>query len=163
MATCMAVESLENRSVGMGQVALATAPVCLNAVLGSCIGVTLYHRPLKLGALAHVVLPDSAGRPAAPGKFADSAIPYLIQQMESKGASRHQLVAKIAGGACMFGATGPMQIGEANIKAVTQALSKLGVRVQAQEVGGAKGRRVTLDCATGKVSVQIVGEPPRTL
>lgn len=163
MATCMAVECVGNQSVGMGQVILAAAPRQLSAVLGSCVGVALYHRRLKLGALAHVVLPDSVGRPCVPGKFADTAIPHMIQQLEAKGALRGQLVAKIAGGACMFGAGGPLQIGDNNIEAVTKALGAVGLRIQAQDVGGTKGRRVALDCATGHFLVQIVGEPPRTL
>jgi chemotaxis protein CheD len=163
MTTCMAVESVDNKSVGMGQVLLATAPGHLNAVLGSCVGVALYHRRLKLGALAHVVLPDSAGRPASIGKFADTAVPYMIQQLEAKGAAKNQLLARIAGGACMFGTGGPLQIGDANIEAVTKALDAVGIRIQAQDVGGTKGRRVTLDCANGQFVVQIVGESPRTL
>lgn len=163
MTTCMAVECAENRSVGMGQAILASAPVHLSAVLGSCVGVALYHRRLKLGALAHVVLPDSTGRPGVPGKFADTAVPFMIQQLEAKGAMRSQLTAKIAGGACMFGAGGPLQIGDANIEAVTKALGAMGIRIQAHDVGGTKGRRVTLDCATGQLLVQIVGESSRTL
>lgn len=163
MATYMAVESVENRSVGMGQVILATAPVCLNAVLGSCVGVALYQRRQKLGALAHVVLPDSCGRPCLPGKFADTAIPYMIEQLEAQGVPRTQLAAKITGGACMFGVGGPLQIGEANIEAVRHALQQMGIRVQAQDVGGTKGRRITFDCTSGQLLVQIVGESPRTL
>lgn len=163
MTTCMAVECVENQSVGMGQVVVATAPVHLSSVLGSCVGVALYHRRLKLGALAHVVLPDSCGRPGLPGKFADTAVPYMIRQLEAKGAPRNQLVAKIVGGACMFGIGGPLQIGDTNIEAVVRALAASGIRVQAQDVGGTKGRRVTFDCATGQLLVQIVGESPRTL
>lgn len=163
MTTCMAVECDRNQSVGMGQILLALAPGQLNAVLGSCVGIALYHRRLKLGALAHVVLPDSTGRPGVPGKFADTAVPHMVQQLEAKGAMRSQLVVRIAGGACMFGVGGPLQIGDANIEAVTKALNAMGLRVQAQDVGGTKGRRVTLDCATGQLLVQIVGESPRTL
>jgi chemotaxis protein CheD len=163
MATCMAVESVENRSVGMGQVVLATAPVCLSAVLGSCVGVAIYHRRRKLGALAHVVLADSTGRISAPGKFADTAIPYMLGQLETQGAPHSQLTVKIAGGACMFGVGGPLQIGDANVQAIHRILATLGLRLQAEEVGGTKGRRITFDCATGELLVQVVGETPRRL
>ncbi len=163
MTTRMAVDCEKNQSVGMGQILLASAPGQLNAVLGSCVGIALYHRRLKLGALAHVVLPDSTGRPGLPGKFADTAVPHMVHQLEAKGAMRNQLMVRIAGGACMFGVGGPLQIGDANIEAVTKALNAMGLRVQAQDVGGTKGRRMTLDCATGQLSVQTVGEAPRTL
>ncbi len=150
-------------SVGMGQVKLAAAPARLNAVLGSCVGVALYHPRARIGALGHVVLPRSGGTGGGPAKFAESAIPYMLAQLEQRGASRTALVARIAGGACMFGTGGPLQIGDQNVAAVLAALKASGVRVVAQDTGGTKGRRVSLDCTNGELTVEIVGCPPRIL
>jgi chemotaxis protein CheD len=150
-------------SVGMGQIVLGRKADRLSAVLGSCIGLALYHTRLHVGALGHLVLPDSAGRQGCPGKFADTAIPAMLAQLEQAGVPRESLVAKVAGGACMFGKGGPLQIGEANAEAVFQLLRKLGIRVAGRDVGGDKGRRVTLDCSTGQLLVEIVGQPVRIL
>jgi len=163
MASAAAPVVTETKSVGMGQVVLGHAPATLSAVLGSCVGVAVYHPRLHLGALAHVVLPRATGQNANPGKFADTAVPFLLQLLERHGAPRAGLVAKIAGGACMFGVSGPMQIGEANIKAVLDALEAAGMRPAARDVGGTNGRRVALDCGTGSLSVESVGLPRRTL
>ncbi len=108
MAICTAREPAQKHSVGMGQIVVAEAPAELVSVLGSCVGVALYHPRLKVGALAHIVLPKSSGGGAAPGKFADTAIPYMIAELAKAGAARAGLVAKIAGGACMFGVSGPL-------------------------------------------------------
>jgi chemotaxis protein CheD len=164
MASCTAIETTENSNVGMGQMAIAKAPVCLTAVLGSCIGVALYHRRLRLGMLSHVVLPDSNGRAAAsPGKFADTAIPEMLRVLAEHSAYPPGLTAKIAGGACMFGASGPMQVGQTNEQAVTQMLRDAGISITAQDVGGTAGRRICFDCATGAVSIDCAGKPTRTL
>jgi len=163
MASCTAVEITGKTAVGMGQIALARKPACLTAVLGSCVGVALYHKRLEIGALAHVVLPQSNGASAKPGKFADTAIPYMLQLLAAEGASSAGLIAKITGGSQMFGAGGPLQIGEDNRVAVTQYLARAGVRIDDSDLGGSKGRRITLDCGTGLLTIEVVGQPPRIL
>ena len=149
--------------VCMGQIAAGQAPVQFKTVLGSCIGLVLYYPRLKPGVMAHIVLPDSAERNGAPGKFADTAVPHMLQLLERQGAPVHGLTAKFAGGANMFGGTGPMKIGDANAEAVLRALRIAGIRVAGQEVGGTKGRRVTFDCSTGEMTIVIAGQPARTL
>ncbi len=150
-------------SVGMGQIALARKPDRLGAVLGSCVGVALWHARLAIGALAHVVLPDSHGQAVRSAKFADLAVPLMLEQLEQQGALRSGLVAKLAGGACMFGNPSPLQIGQANVEAVTRALQKLGIPIVSQDVGGKSGRRIILDCSTGELIVEIAGGRPHVL
>ena len=149
--------------VGMGQIAVAQQPNRLTAVLGSCVGVVLYHPRLQVGALCHVVLPASNGRPSAAGKFADTAIPEMLKLLEKHGAYASGMVAKITGGSCMFGNGGPMQIGEANIQAVTVMLKDAGIKIVGRDVGGTIGRRIHFDAATGQVTVETVGLPPRII
>jgi chemotaxis protein CheD len=60
--------------VAMADLGIARAPAILMTIgLGSCVGVTLYDPLLKLGGLAHIMLPyqrkGSAG--GKPGKYAD--------------------------------------------------------------------------------------------
>lgn len=152
-------EAAVSTPVGMGEIALARAPGKLTSVLGSCIGVALYHPRLRIGTLAHVVLANSDGRSGPPGKFADTAIPEMIRLLQSQGALASSLTARIVGGANMFG-RGPMKIGESNIAAVTAALAKARQFLVAQHVGGEKGRRVILDCATGHLTIEVAGFPP---
>ena len=109
------------------------------------------------------MLPRANGPVNNPGKFADTAVPYLLGLMERKGALRSELVIKIAGGACMFGKGGPLQIGDANAEVVMEILKREGLRIAGQDIGGTQGRRVSLDCATGELHIDCVGMPRKTL
>jgi chemotaxis protein CheD len=93
-----AIEPRAFTTVGMGRVAVARAPGLLTSILGSCIGVAMYHPRFQIGAMAHVVLPAAMGANGPPGKFADTAIPRMIEEIEKAGGSRTGLVAKLAGG-----------------------------------------------------------------
>jgi chemotaxis protein CheD len=123
----------------------------------------LYHPRLKTGALAHVVLPDSAGRGGSPGKFADTAVPEMLKLLRELGVPTHGLTAKMTGGANMFSGSGPLQIGDANAAAVARVLEGAGIRLAAKEVGGTKGRRVLFDCNGGTMTVECSGLAARTL
>jgi chemotaxis protein CheD len=150
--------------VGMGQIVFGEAPDRLASILGSCVGVTLYHPRTRQAALAHVLLPDSQGRlNDSPGKFADTAIPHMLKLLGQAGVSPGGLVAKLAGGANMFGHNGPLQIGAANGEAVARALAAAGVRVAAKDIGGKQGRRISLNCATGDLVIEISGDEPRVI
>ena len=162
MATLTMSNLAKDTLVGMGQIAAGRAPEQMKSVLGSCIGLAIYHPRLKRGVMAHIVLPDSAGRGGTPGKFADTAVPEILKLLKELGAPAHGLTAKLAGGANMFAGTGPLQIGDANAEAVTQALKNAGIRAAGQDVGGAKDRRVTFDCTSGVMTVECAGQPTRT-
>jgi chemotaxis protein CheD len=149
--------------VGMGQVAAGCPPQKMKAVVGSCIALALYHPRLKRGVMAHIVLPDSAGRNGAPGKFADTAVPRMLELLKDLNTSASCLTAKLAGAANMFGSSGPLQIGDANVEAVARALRTAGIRITAQDVGGNRGRRVTFECEGGAMMVESAGQPMKTL
>ena len=147
----------------MGQIAAGRAPGQMKAVLGSCIGLAIYHSRLKVAAVAHIVLPESAGRNGTPGKFADTAVPEMMRLLKQLGTPMHGLTAKLAGGANMFGSSGPLQIGDANAEAVAVALKQVGIVDVVRDLGGTKGRRIVFDCANGVMTVESPGQPPRIL
>ena len=151
-------------SVGMGEIKVASGDASLMSVLGSCVGVAIHVPRVKLGLFAHVVLPNSGGRASTPGKFADTAIPHMVQVLRDRGLAPFGAVAKITGGANMFGSSGPLQIGEQNIAAVREALQAAGIPLVAEHLGGTKGRRINFCCATGQLDVSIGGDPtPATI
>ncbi len=150
-------------SVGMGQMAIAKRPGTITSVLGSCVGIALFHPRTAIGAFAHVVMPSTAGKQSHPARHADTAVPHLLQALAEQGATTFGMVARIAGGASMFGSGGPLQIGEANIAAVRAALAAVRIPIVGQDLGGVKGRRVTFDLTTGAMTVEAVGEAARTI
>lgn len=148
-------------SVAIGRWAVAPAPLKIRTLLGSCVGVVLFDRVGKVGGIAHVVLPNSRGAADHPGKYADTAIPVLLEDLEklAKARVRTRLTAKLLGGARMFATAQAEGIGEQNQRAVEQQLSALGIPVLARDLGGETGRRVTLDTTSGLVAVKIPGGP----
>ena len=149
--------------VAIGQWRIANAPVRLRTLLGSCVGIALHDRIGRLGGLAHIVLPDSRGDSRNLGKFADTAIPGMIDELDRllQGKSRGRLTAKIAGGACMFDVAGTsgsaVNIGEMNRVAVERILGSLRIPIVARDLGGNAGRRLTFDLVTGIVTVRVPG------
>jgi chemotaxis protein CheD len=150
-------------SVAIGQWAVAAAPAKIRTLLGSCVGLVLYDRVARLGGLAHIVLPDSRGVADHPGKFADTAIPAVIAEFERqlKAKAHGRLVAKVAGGACMFATAGTqnpaMNIGQRNQEAVERILGDLRIPVVGRDLGGGSGRHLTLDTSSGIVAIRIPG------
>ena len=162
MSTCTIPETQKDATVGMGQICSGRGPNRLKAVLGSCVGVAILHPRFPTGVMAHVVLPEASGRAGSPGKFADTAIPHMIDMLNTMGVPRAGRIAKITGGSKMFAASGPMQVGDSNVEAVAQALATAGIRVTAKDVGGTAGRRVTFDCSKGELLIEVVGKKNRT-
>jgi chemotaxis protein CheD len=150
-------------SVAIGQWAVAAAPVKIRTLLGSCVGVILHDRVARLGGLAHVVLPDSRGSSDHAGKFADTAIPAMIGDIERQVQvkARGRLVAKLVGGARMFSPGGnanpAMNIGQMNKEAVERILGELRIPIVGRDLGGDSGRHLTLDTASGIVAIRVPG------
>ncbi len=150
----------ETHSIGIADLKVISHPDKVRTTLGSCIGVALYDRVCKKGGMAHVMLPSSQGCHGDKGKFADTAVDWLVNEVLAAGCDPKRLSAKIAGGASMFGPTADNGLGERNAVAVKERLRKHNVRLVAEHIGGQKGRRMMLSPNTGEVQVQIIGEEP---
>lgn len=161
----------ETLPVGLGElkVGSSTSQVLVCYGLGSCIGLVLYDHRTHLGAMAHVVLPDSRlgrSQEIQPGKFADTAVPAILAELERLGASRSRIVAKAAGGARMLNlasANSKLDVGSRNIEAVRVALQKAGVSLAAEDTGGTYGRTLQLFVGSGRLLVSTVGRGEKEL
>lgn len=149
--------------IGIGDLNTATPPQKLVTVgLGSCIGIAIYDSIKKIGGLAHIMLPDSTqfSKITNPMKFADLAIPMLLNEMEKEGAIKRHLKAKIAGGASMFNFSDKsmiMDIGNRNSKSVKKLLHEIGIPIISEDTGGNKGRTMIFDTKDGVVAIKTVG------
>lgn len=135
--------------------------------LGSCIGICFYDPAIRLGALVHIMLPLNmeTGR-KNPMKYADTGIRETLKQMESLGAKRARIVAKIAGGAKMFDVPGNGSlgsIGQRNIESVHLNLKREGIRLLKEDVGGSVARTLRFDVATGQGYIHSYGKPESVL
>ncbi len=147
-------------SIRMGEIRVDGDGNSLQTLLGSCIGLALYSRQHRIGGLAHIVLPESRGTNDRPGKYVDTAIPALIENMEQLAGHKLVLTAKLAGGASMFTTTIARRIGDQNLESCQQLLRELRIPIIAKHCGGQQGRRMKFDTGSGDVLIEIVGQNP---
>jgi chemotaxis protein CheD len=164
----MALETLaleKSLVANLGEIKISRDPEVTISCLGvgSCIALCMYDPGTCVGGVAHIVLPFSTNGTQSKEnatKYADVAIPELLKRMREQGAVRSRLIVKIAGGAQMFspGASAKgFDTGARNIEAVKKVLADEALRIDAEDIGGNRGRTVRLYIATGKVVVRIVG------
>ena len=146
--------------VRMGELAVsADAGACLVTIgLGSCIGVVLVDRIRRVAGLAHVMLPQA--RPAqadalpaaARGKYADLAVPALVDAMLAAGARRLGLQVALVGGAKTFGAglRKPRRRRPQRGRRRAMPSTAARLRVRAAATGGDKGRTVRVGVGSGQ-------------
>lgn len=152
--------------VGMADLVVLMSPESLVTLgLGSCIGLVIYDSQAKVAGMAHIMLPDSANSPAAlqkPGKYADTAIPALIEGVCRKGGVRSRLKAKMAGGSQMFALPGApadiLAVGSRNTKETLEILKRLAIPLIASDLGGNKGRTIEFSTETWMLSVRVLGK-----
>ncbi len=150
--------------VNMGQIGVLRGKGVLVTVgLGSCVGVSLYDPSAKVGALAHVFLAKSranSDRELMPGKYADTAIPALIDFAVKAGANRNKFEAKIAGGAHLFDnlRSDMPSVGQKNVEAVIEQLNNYSIPITGKDVLGKRGRKMSLYVDSGIVVVTTIGQ-----
>lgn len=155
--------------VRVGECLVHAPPALLVTIgLGSCVAVVLHDTRTGIGGLAHVLLPvPAAGKPARPeGRYAVSAIPALLREMATLGASRPTISGRLVGGASMFAnlvAPGTIQIGTRNVVATTEALAIEGIPLVGAATGGDFGRSVELLLPEGTVRITSYAHDPESL
>lgn len=154
--------------VRLADVQVLEGPAILACVgLGSCVGIAMRDPEAKINGMAHIMLPEPvAGSPERPGKYANTAIAYMVEAMERLGAKRERIVAAVGGGAQVcFGPTVPamLALGTRNVHAVKECLKEHNVKCLGEDVGGTAGRTLTLDSSSGKVLVRTATSPDRVL
>ena len=143
-------------NVGVAQLKIGSSPQILRTILGSCVGICIYDRQKKMGGLAHILLPEAPGS-ETPEKYANTAIPVLIDLLFKQGCKREFMSAKIAGGAAMFKFSQGNtlgQIGERNIEAVKKALAAKNIPLLQEDVGGSSGRVIDFFLDDGHLKVK---------
>ena len=149
--------------VGIADLNFVKAPdVIRTSGLGSCVGVIIFDPTLKIAGMAHVMLPDSNSSKKEDFnqyKYADTAIPILIETLINDGARKFALKAKIAGGAQMFAFSvknDMLRIGERNVEAVKDLLEEYRIPLIAEDVHGNSGRTIEFSPDTSMLHIRTI-------
>ena len=128
------------------------------AYLGTCLGVALYDKTLKIGGIIHILLPEPLGTMGAqfPEKYASTGIPMLINHMVSLGSSPQNIKAVIAGGALV----GPisqqdmgLDIGGRSADIARAILQRQNIEIIKSETGGFFTCTLELNMETGEATI----------
>ncbi len=143
-------------SVRLMQCAVVSSGVLTVDRVGVGVGVILYSPTKKMAAGVHVLAPNSASAtPENPAKYANTAIPFALEELKKKGAGPPLHVA-IVGGASML--KGAVSMGEKVVAAVKDALKQAGLRIKLDKSGGSQICLIAVDTETGQMGVKICPE-----
>ena len=143
--------------VKMAGIGFTVGQGVLRTTLGSCVAVVIHDPQGRVSALAHIMLPAKVRQDDTIGKYADTAIPYLVSEIIKRGARRKSLTALLVGGASMFAQsedTKITSIGTQNVAAAKLLLAELGIPIVHEEVGGFSGRTLVFENANGTIGVR---------
>lgn len=140
--------------VQTGEVKVSRGKIILrSSAVGSCVVVVAYDAKLKVGGLAHIMLPGiaPAGRKASErSKYAVNGINAMLAKMTRLGCSRDDIGVVLVGGANVLQRKDDMTW-KNNIDSVLEALQQEQLKVRAQAIGGVRRRSVSLDLEHGAV------------
>lgn len=124
----------------------------VRTVLGSCVSVCLWDPVLQAGGINHYMLALWNGEGLPSPRYGNIAIPKLIENMLKLGCKRHNLQAKIFGGAAVIGNTsGVLNIGTRNINLAEEMLNNEKIPIIGRDVDGNSGRKILFNTKTGRV------------
>ena len=157
----------QTQLVDMGEIHVSTNKMVVFTIpnLGTGVALTIYDYLHQVAGIAHIVLPESALSEAyadeLSGKFANLAIPILVEQFNKLGGQKRDSVVRMVGGAQLFnfggGGGNILNIGARNATAIRAGMSKQGFVIQKADTGGNKGKSVRFMVATGEIFVCPIG------
>ena len=148
------------QTVGISEIKVSDQPedILITYSLGSCIGVTMHDPVAGVGGMIHYMLPTSKNSPEKakerPGMFADTGVPLLVKTLYKSGATKSNLIVKVAGGAQLMDPNKIFNIGERNFLILRKLLWKNNVLIKAKDVGGMISRTMRLEISSGQVTVK---------
>lgn len=128
-----------------GEALAARTPTAVHATVSSCVVVFLWDRELRVGGVAHFVLPRGLRNAAAPALYGNLALPRLVDALQALGCSRRRLLAKLFGGSSRHpGTSGGAALGARNVALADELLAELEIPVVARDTGGARDRKLVV-------------------
>ncbi|MDX2110026.1 MAG: chemotaxis protein CheD [Verrucomicrobiota bacterium] len=146
--------------IGVGHSSVGNNPnaTLITYALGSCIGMVVYAAGINAGGILHYMLPDSTLSPekavAQPAMFADTGLPHFLRSLKGIQATPANLKCALFGGAAVLSGEDYFKVGERNIAAARVLTTIYRLRVVHSAVGGNYNRTVSLNLATGLVTVK---------
>lgn len=162
----MKVAALPQVHLKPGELIISQKPSLVVTVLGSCVSVTMFHRPTRRAAICHAMLPDPKsacedGDQASRYRYVSEVLPDMCSHFAQAGLLAEQIEVKLFGGGNVISmAEEPPSerwIGSANVRRAREILREAGYSIRASNVGGTIGRKILFNTATGEVMHKHLG------
>ena len=139
-----------------GQLFASAESYAVTTILGSCVAVCLWDPATRIGGINHFMLPSFSGEGVASPRFGDIAIKELLDQLAQLGSQKHNLLAKMFGGACVLEAFRNRQhhLGMKNIDIARALLEAESIPLVGHDVGGQRGRKLIFHTDDGAAWVK---------
>ncbi|AXE32681.1 chemotaxis protein CheD [Chromobacterium phragmitis] len=131
----------------------------IRTLLGSCVSITLWHPQARVGGMCHYLLaqrPPHRGE-ALSGRYGDEAMLLLLREILATGLPLQEFQARLIGGASMLLSRERKlshDVPARNIQQARALVKQLGLKLQAEDLGGNSPRLVLFDIASGHVWVK---------
>jgi chemotaxis protein CheD len=138
-----------------GEFYATDGPAVISTVLGSCVSACIHDPVAQVGGMNHFMLPSASAsdRPQdAAARYGLAAMEQLINALLKLGGRRERLQVKLTGGGRMF--ANRMDIGVLNSTFALDFVSREGLHLINQDLGGMNPRRVLYYPASGRLRVQ---------
>ncbi len=151
-----------------GEVYISREPSLITTVLGSCLSLTMHHKPTGLSIICHAVMPsrsearknDENGSSKSIFQYVDSSLEWMITQYEKSGIEPSSVEVKMFGGAAMFTDFGTaakeLGVGKRNVETAIDMIKKNRLKLSAWNVGGNQGRKLIFNTLTGEVLAKFI-------
>lgn len=139
-----------------GQLFASADGYAVTTILGSCVAVCLWDPVTRIGGINHFLLPLFSGEGLASPRFGNIAIKELLAQLAQLGSQKHNLLAKMFGGACVLEAFRQRQhhLGMKNIEVARDLLTAESIPLVGHDVGGQRGRKLIFHTDDGAAWVK---------
>jgi chemotaxis protein CheD len=148
---------IASRFLQPGHLVIATEPMQVTTILGSCVAVCLFDTTKRIGGINHFMLPLAGGRTTSSPRFGDVAMNELLNGLRTAGARLPFLQARVFGGASMFHELMPSAtLGQKNVELALDFLARFGVDIIEIDTGGNRGRKVIYRTDEGTVCLKSI-------
>ncbi len=136
----------------------------LTTLLGSCVGITLWHPRLAIGGMCHYVLdePPRGSDQTMRGRYAEGALSLFLEALRQHGTAPGEYRVHLFGGASSLQVEGQIRetgYGGRNVAKGRELLQRHGFRVEAEHVGGRGYRKLGFDLNSGALDLKFHAYP----
>jgi two-component system chemotaxis response regulator CheB len=140
-----------------GDYAVVKKPTQIGTLLGSCVSICLSNPTRSIAAMNHFMLP-TADPDSEIGKFGDTSTEKIISEVLALDPDPRNYTAALYGGAAVLGHLGVDggEIGGRNSQMARKILSDHGIRIETEDVGGRRGRRIDFFTDRNRVDCRLI-------